>query len=151
MKRALSRQYTEIEATKTIAEIQQMLSEAGAEAVLLEYKDRRAVAVSFRIQSEYGLISFQLPARVEQATRLMTRNRRIRNPAKWQLQAERTAWRVIWDLVDAQLATVKLGLTAITEVFLPYAQDSQGGTLYERMRATRFAALLPPPKPEAKP
>ena len=35
MKRALSRQYTEVEAVKTIAEIQQMLSEAGAEAVLI--------------------------------------------------------------------------------------------------------------------
>jgi hypothetical protein len=107
---------------RTIAEITAMLVEHRALAVLTEYNsDREPKAVSFRIQTEHGLIAFQLPARVEQVVRILSSQRRR---------------------IKAQLAMVQAELVSLTEVFLPYAQDAQGRTFYEAVKAARFPGLL---------
>ena len=43
--------------------------------------------------------------------------------------------------LDAQLSMIRVGLVSLDQVFLPFAQDQQGRTVYERMREQRFSTL----------
>jgi len=145
MKRSISRQNTEVDVDKTVAEIHKMLALQRAQAVLIEYDGNGSPsAIAFRIQTEYGLIPFRLPARVGQVAKVMTSGRRMRNHEAWRDQAARTAWRIIRDWLEAQLAMIQAGLVTLVEVFLPYAQDQQGRTFYELAKETKFQRLLLP-------
>jgi hypothetical protein len=49
----------------------------------------------------------------------------------------RTAWRIIKDWVQAQLALVEINMVTVPQVFLPYAIMQDGRTLWERRRLIR--------------
>jgi hypothetical protein len=53
-------------------------------------------------------------------------------------QAYRVAWRNILDWVQAQMALLEIGMAKMEEVFLPYMQDRQGLTFFERMEERGF-------------
>jgi hypothetical protein len=143
MKKSISRYTSEVPTGRTLAEIHGMLVENGALAIMTEYNsEREPKAISFRIQTEYGLIAFQLPARVEQVGKILATGRRRAHPQTIRQQACRTAWRIIRDWLEAQLAMTRAGLVSMTEIFLPYAQDSSGRTFYEAAKAARFPGLL---------
>ena len=57
-------------------------------------------------------------------------------------QARRVAWRIVFHWIDAQLAMIAAGLVRFEEVFLPYAQDAEGVTVFERMEKQKFGNLL---------
>jgi hypothetical protein len=50
-----------------------------------------------------------------------------------QAQAIRTAWRIIFELVRAQLALVEVNMVTVPQVFLPYAIMRDGRTLSEHV------------------
>jgi hypothetical protein len=141
---AISRETTEVPVEKTVAEIQMMLGKAGAQAIMVEFNSTTPVAVSFRIQTEYGLMTFQLPARIESVAKVRedARKQRVRNRTEFDAQSARTAWRIVKDWVQAQLALIQLGQATLVQVFLSYAQDASGKTLYESLAERRFAGLL---------
>jgi hypothetical protein len=53
-------------------------------------------------------------------------------------QAYRVAWRTILDWVQAQMALLEIGMAKMEEVFLPYMQDREGVTFFERMEQRGF-------------
>jgi len=57
-------------------------------------------------------------------------------------QAARVAWRVVKDWLEAQLAMIEAGMVDLEQVFLAYAQNPAGETIYEVMRSQRFSNLL---------
>ena len=59
------------------------------------------------------------------------KNRRI-DPSRE--QAVRTAWRIVKDWVEAQMALVETQMVSTQDVFLPYAVMQDGRTLAERVR-----------------
>ena len=62
-------------------------------------------------------------------------------------QATRTAWRILKDWLLAQLALIETGMASVEQVFLPYAQNPSGQTVYEALIEKKFAGLaLPAPK-----
>jgi hypothetical protein len=144
VKRPILNYTTSVPVGKTVAEISQMLVEHGAQSLLLEYNaQREPCAISFRIQTQYGLIAFRLPSRVNQVGRLLAaERRRQRNPQANHEKAARVGWRVLKDWVAAQLALIKAEMVGLEEVFLPYALDHQGQTFFERAKAARFAGML---------
>ena len=147
-KSPISRYTTDVRADRTLAEISKMLVENHALAILTEYNtDREPRAISFRIQTEYGLIAFQLPARIEAVAKILAMNHRQTKPQTIREQAMRTAWRIVRDWLEAQLAMVQAGLVSTVEIFLPYAQDAQGRTFYETAKVARFTGLLLEDKP----
>lgn len=141
---------TEIPATKSMAEIQQLLVKAKASAMMTEFDGAgNAVALSFRVMTQYGQMAFTLPANPKPIVEILNRQsstgiipRRYKNDVD---QARRVAWRIVKDWVEAQLAIVETGMVTIDQVFLPYAQNPDTGeTLYQRMVATRFSGLALP-------
>ena len=131
---------TQIAAEKTVTEIQTMLAKAKAQAVMSEYDDGVLCALSFRIKTVAGLMSFRLPANVQKIYQVLVRQN-ITPKLRTREQAARVAWRIVKDWLEAQLALVSAELADLEQVFLPYAQDESGATLYEVLRDRNFHGL----------
>ena len=100
MKKSISRWTTEVPATKSIAEITQMLAAAQALAILTELAQGKAIGISFRIKTAWGIMSFRLPAQVDEVHKILNKcDRRGRATIapryRTREQAERTAWREV--------------------------------------------------------
>lgn len=133
---------TTISAEKTAMDIQSRLAKAKAQAVLCEYDGQGVmIAMSFRVATKYGVVSFRLPANTDGVLRALTRDAKVPKRLKTRQQAANVAWRVLKDWVEAQLAIVEAEMAELAEVFLPYAQDQNGCTTYQILEASKFKAL----------
>ncbi len=115
-----------------------MLAKAKAVAVLTEYEDGILSAISFRINSPHGCLSFRLPANIQKIYQVIVRDRRITPKLRTKEQAARVAWRILKDWLEAQLAIIEAGMVELTQVFLPYMQAADGTTLYEALERRGF-------------
>lgn len=138
---------TTISVDKTVGEIQRMLAGARAQAVLTEYDPKGILtAISFRVNGPYGMMSFRLPANVDKVFAVVCRSTKIPRSNRTREQAARVSWRIIKDWLEAQLALIQAEMVTLEQVFLPYAQNGTGETVFETLQATRFTGLaLPPP------
>lgn len=133
---------TTIDHAKTVGEICGMLAKAKARAVLTEYDGFGTVeAVSFKIDTEHGIMAFRLPANTQRVLQVMLRDRGIPRRARCKEQAARVAWRILKDWLAVQLALIQCGMVDVTQVFLPYMQMPDGTTVYENMKERKFAGL----------
>lgn len=133
---------TGIKTEKTAAEIQEKLAKAKAQAVLTEYDSEGIMcAMSFRINTPYGMVFFRLPANAEGVYQALRKDGKVPNKLKTKEQAARVAWRILKDWVEAQLAIVDAQMAGIAEVFLPYAQGPDGKTMYQAIEASGFKQL----------
>jgi len=149
MKRSIHLYSTSVPVQRTVSEISALLAEAKATAILSEYgppdqpgEPGKLMAISFRIKTEFGVLTFRLPANVEGVFALLQRSKAIPPKLRSREQAGRVAWRITLAWLEAQLAMIQAGLVRLEEVLLPFAQDSSGKTLYERLREAKFAGLL---------
>lgn len=119
---------TKVDALKTQSEIVYILAKHGARAVLQEYDDTgKVVALSFQILTSAGNQAIRLPANVSAVYAVLQRQRVKCDMA----QAERVAWRILKDWLEAQMAILESEMVEIDEIFLPYMVNRQGKTLYE--------------------
>lgn len=133
---------TAISAEKTASEIQSRLAKAKAQAVLCEYGDDGVMcAMSFRIMTKHGVIFFRMPANADGVYSALRKSSKVPTRLKTRAQAANVAWRVLKDWIEAQLAIVEAEMADIAEVFLPYAQASDGRTLYKTLQDGGFNAL----------
>lgn len=129
---------TSIATEKTAGEIQKKLALTGAQAVLSEYDENGVMcAMSFRINNIY----FRLPINVEGVYQSLQKDNRIPRKYKTYEQAARVAWRIIKDWVEAQIAIIQAGQADLAQVFLPYAQNKDGRTLYEVIKENGFKQI----------
>ena len=133
---------TKIDAERTIGEIQKMLAEHGANAVMTEFNDDGIVsAVSFRLEHKGQQVFFRLPANIDPIYVLVQRHG-DRPPKRTYEHATRVAWRIIRQWIEAQLAIVQCDQVDMVEVFLPFAQNPRTGrTVYAELEASNFAML----------
>lgn len=138
---------TEISAERSIAEVQKLLTAGGATAILLlTDASRRVSAVHFRLKTNFGETTFELPAdaasvslainaQIDEETR--TRGRKERKiPIRLmnnREQAERIAWRIVKDWLEVQLAMHAIGAAKLEQILLPFAVDDSGKTFYRRL------------------
>src|SRR6266516_2976611 len=94
---------------KIFAELQQTLGTHGAKHISFEYGDDGVISHKRGKENTYGYE-----------------------------QAYRVAWRNILDWVLAQMALLEIGMAKMEEVFLPYMQDRDGVTFFERMEERGF-------------
>jgi hypothetical protein len=142
MKRSIHLYSTSVSVGRTVSEISSLLAEAKATAILSEFNEGVIKAISFRIKTEFGVLTFRLPANVDGVLAVLQRSRSIPPRLRSREQAARVAWRITLNWLQAQLAMIQAGLVRLEEVLLPFAQDSSGKTLYERMRQAKFSGLL---------
>lgn len=142
---------TSISAEKTVLEIQSALAKAGARQILHEYDGSGNVsALSFRINTRFGEISFRLPANISAVENILKKQygaRRIGRQYTTLEQATRVGWRILKDWVEAQLALIETNMVTLEQVFLPFAQNAAGQTVYEGLLERKFTGLaLPAPQ-----
>ena len=129
---------TIIDAEQTISEIQRMLSSHGVLSMLTDYDGPHVSAVSFKINSEGDIRGYRLPCNWRAVRQLFKEQgiTSVKHKDKdLDKQAIRTAWRVIKDWTEAQLALVEIGMVTIPQIFLPYTITKNGQTIAERMES----------------
>jgi Xaa-Pro aminopeptidase len=132
---------TKIDADKTAQEIAKCLSTHGASGILTEYKEGVLASISFKIDLNGQPLGFKLPCDWRPVLKVLMKdvnvptytNRYSKIKKDRELQAVRTAWRIVKDWVEAQMALVETQMVTTQEVFLPYAVMRDGRTLSEHV------------------
>ena len=132
---------TSIDSERTIGEIMKCLVKHGAHKIVTDYKDSRAVSVTFCLTLNDRLIAFSLPANYEGVLRSMEKDKNISRSKCNEDQARRVAWRIVKVWVEAQMAIVEAQLAEMAEVFLPYAITKNGQTLYQQAKGSGMLLL----------
>lgn len=125
-----------VDPEQTISEIQKMLSQHGVTAMMTEYDGPQVAAVSFRMTVNGQSMGFKLPCNWRAVLQVFKEKGipYIKHKDKsMNNQAIRTAWRVIKDWMEAQLALVEINMVTIPQIFLPYAIMKDGRTLAEHV------------------
>ena len=127
---------TTIPVQKTIAEMQQMLIQAGALEISQRYIDGAAVGLTFTAPTQYGPQQFILPVDVDAVRSVLLKGKpraakANSKPYSYE-QAERVAWRVARSWLEAQLAMIQIGLAKIDQIMLPYMHVGDQQTVYDK-------------------
>jgi hypothetical protein len=128
---------TKVDAYDTLGAIQKNLVRHGAKKILTDYDDRgRIVSLSFMVDVSGQLVPIQLPANVDRVLAVLHRQK---VKCDWE-QAERVAWRIIKDWVEAQMAILETEMVTMDEIFLPYVVQN-GKTLYQAFRENQLKLM----------
>lgn len=122
---------TKVDVYTTLGEIQSKLVKHGAKKIMQDYDDdNHLVSLSFMINTPTGSRAIRLPANVDAVHKVL-----IRQKVKCDRnQAERVAWRIVKDWVEAQIAILESEMVQIDEIFLPYMVNNNGQTLFDVYR-----------------
>jgi hypothetical protein len=136
---------TSVAAHKTVAEIQRKLVGAGARSILADYdQDGRITGLSFMVDGPIGRRSYTLPVNADSVLKVMSKwGSGVPNRYQNAEQAERVAWRILKDWIEAQLAIVETQMTSLDQVMLPYMHTdaTRTTTVYELFRSGTMGEL----------
>ena len=132
---------TQVSAFKTANEIEEILKNHKALSIMKNYKDGSITGLSFLIDTGMQQIPVRLPVKVDECLKVLKKEKR-ENPRKQikdtRDQAERVAWRILKDWIEAQMALLDIEMVRFEEIFLPYIETQNGQTIYERLEEKRF-------------
>jgi hypothetical protein len=133
---------TSVPVNTTIAQIQRILVAAGAKQILTEFGDRsQPIGLAFLVETPAGPRQFVLPVNAE-AVQIVLKRDRVPPRYSTLEHAQRVAWRILKDWLEAQLAIVKTEMVSLDQVMLPYMRGDDGRTVYQVYVDRQFA--LPP-------
>jgi len=123
---------TKVDVYATIGAIQGVLVKHGAKKIMQDYDDEGHVqALAFMVETSAGPRGIRLPANVEAVQRVLAKQK-VKADRE---QAERVAWRILKDWIEAQMAILESEMVQMDEIFLPYMiVNNAGQTLFERYR-----------------
>lgn len=128
---------TSIDPHRTVGEIQKMLAAAGARGVGIEYDQAGdPIAVAFQLNVN-GPLGYRLPCRTDKVLTVLQRQHKagkIERRYTTKEHAQRVAWRIVKDWLEAQLAIIQSEMVEVTEVFMPYQLMANNQTMYEVMQ-----------------
>ncbi len=128
---------TQVDAARTVSQIQATLARHGARSIMIEYDDGgTARALSFIVATPHGEIGIRLPINPEAVLKVLQKQR-VRSRAD-RAQAVRIAWRIVKDWTDAQMAILETEMVKMEQVFLPYMVMRDGQTLFQTMENKHF-------------
>lgn len=133
---ALLNYTTEVPVARTIGQVQGLLVESGARSIMTNYDDvGRAIGMAFQFDTGFGIRSFILPVNADKVEGVLKRDRKVPPRYKTPAQAERVAWRILKDWVEAQLAIIRTEMVTLDQVMLSYMQfAADGSTVYDLYR-----------------
>ena len=151
---------TVIPVHRTISEVQQILIQAGAQAITTIHEKNKIAGMSFSIpciNDDLPIIrTYTLPIRTGKLLAIIQGHRKRGASSKLEqdtIQAERIAWRQILRWLEAQFALIETGMSEPGEVFLPYQTQYDGRTVYQVFQAGERKMLesgISPAEPKAK-
>lgn len=122
---------TKVNVYTTLGEIQAILVKHGAKKIMQDYDDEgRITALAFGVETPAGPRGIRLPANVD-AVHTVLAKQKIKCDRE---QAERVAWRIVKDWVEAQMAILESEMVQLDQIFLPYMVNDKGQTVFEVYR-----------------
>ena len=128
---------TEVPASRTISQISEKLAKAGARQILTDYHEGRPVGVAFSMETAIGVRQYRLPVDPTAVEKVL-RRQKVAPRYQTTEHAERVAWRIMKDWVEAQLAIIETQMVTADEVFLPYML-MEGLTVYQHYLQRQLA------------
>ena len=130
---------TTIESYKTVSEIENILVKHKATSIMKNYSGEALESLSFLVDVGYNQIPIKMPAKVDECLKVLQNEKKKNSKVKaTREQAERVAWRILKDWVEAQMALLDINMVKMEEVFMPYIVDKTGQTLFEKLEEQRF-------------
>lgn len=131
---------TTIDAFKTVSEIEYILMKHKAKSIMKEFSGSSITGLSFLIDTGYSAVPIKLPVKVEECLAVLKKEKKngTRTIKDTRDQAERVAWRILKDWVEAQMALLDIEMVKMEEIFLPYIVDQAGRTMFERLEEKQF-------------
>ena len=122
---------TKVDVYTTLGQIQGQLVKHGAKRIMQDYDEKqRIAALMFLIDTPAGPRGIRLPANVDAVHKVLSRQK-VKCDRD---QAERVAWRIVKDWVEAQMAILESEMVQMDEIFLPYMVNNSGKTFFETYR-----------------
>lgn len=142
-----------VPASTSMSNIEKYLVAAGATDISKTYKDQVCIGIRFRIihktaeSPNLGVpLFFELPAKIDACFKVLYAEVKRPNSETRQRimkQAEITAWKIIADWVQIQLAMIQLDQAELLQIFLPYAWNpNTQKTYFETIKDAGYKALL---------
>jgi hypothetical protein len=131
---------TEVAVDKTVGEITSILVRAGARSIQTDFNyDGHISGMSFVVKTNFGNRAFHVPVQSERVQKVLQREvEGMRtHTSKAMLtspeHAERVAWRILKDWLEAQMTLVTLQLIGLDQAMLGFMVVRQGDnrTAYE--------------------
>ena len=129
---------TRVPADKSIQEIQTALVEHGAIGVLYKYEKGtgKIEALQFGLEINGKEVGFSLPVNWKKFQAVLKQQEVKR--CDDEDYCYRVAWRDIRDWILAQLALYETEIVELPQIFLPFATDKKGKTLYDNIKENQF-------------
>ena len=139
---------------KSVQEIVAFLIAAKATTIMQEFDGAGYVtALAFKAMTAGGEMAFRLPVDVQRTHAVLVNEFRARRIARRFANdighSRNVAWRILRHWAEAQVALIQIGLANVEQVFLPYAQNAAGQTLYEALVEQKFSGLTLPERSAA--
>lgn len=130
---------TTVDSFKTVSEIEYILMKHKAKSIMKNYDGESVTSLSFLIDTGTVQVPVRLPVKVDACLEVMKKEKRNNSKIKaTRDQAERVAWRILKDWVEAQMALLDIEMVRFEEIFLPYIETNTGQTVYERLEERQF-------------
>ena len=137
---------SKVPAYQSVAQIQDILAKHGATSIRADYDGQGHITgLAFQVEAKGGKVGFRLPVKVLQVQAVLVREYEaglVHRAQTTHEQAERVAWRILKDWVEAQMALLESEMVEVTEIFLPYLITGDS-TLYEQLQTDWDRFLLP--------
>ena len=130
-----------MDSLKTVSEIEYILVKHNAKSIMKNYDGESIMGLSFLIDTGVQQIPVRLPVRVDECLEVLKKEKKNSprsNIKATREQAERVAWRILKDWVEAQMALLDIQMVRFEEIFLPYIETENGQTIYERLEEKQF-------------
>lgn len=132
---------TTVDAFKTVSEIEYILMKHKARSIMKDYDGETITGLSFLIDTGVQQIPVRLPVKIDECLKVLIKEKK-ENPRKQikdtRDQAERVAWRILKDWVEAQMALLDIEMVRFEEIFLPYIETSNGQTIFQKLEEHQF-------------
>jgi hypothetical protein len=135
--------YTSIIAVnKSMADINKILQGRVASVSTHYAEDGSPSGLAFSIRTPHGIRNFMMTANVAGVHATLNSDPKVARMYRTVEHAQRVAWRIIKDWLDAQLALIEADLASMDQVMLPYlVVHPDGTTLYENYKTREQSAL----------
>lgn len=136
---------SEVSVEKSIAKIEHLLIQAGASHISKSIKGGKIEGFMFQLfVAQNNHVTFKLPSKVDKVFEkfwkevsprsIGSREREKQRREKVWEQAERTAWKLLYDWIYDNVSLILIEQVKPHEVFLPYAYDfEKDETLFDKV------------------